>query len=315
LEDFAAGRPLDRVNRHTLPGGTTVTSEEITPLHFRYQIAGEEDFLLRLYLFDFPGWHVTLDDQTAERELGRPEGFIVVPVPAGRHVVEVDFGGTPARRLAYAVSALAAALAVGYGLLLRSNQALLPVPNTGSAAKTPGDKVGVLAVALVALAIGAANALLIEPLGWLRIQSPPLSAIPAQVNQYSQLGDQIALIGYDAPSGAGPGETVQVTLYWQALRTPETNYQVFVHLVDASGRLVVQSDALNPGGFPTENWPTEKYVRDEHTLALPPDLAPGQYRILVGLWLAVEGTRLAVVDPGGRTVGDSIELSQALVVE
>ncbi|MCA9989522.1 MAG: hypothetical protein KDE29_00825, partial [Anaerolineales bacterium] len=66
---------------------------------------------------------------------------------------------------------------------------------------------------------------------------------------YADFGGQIALIGYDAPAEARPGETIPITLYWQAQQPLQINYQVFVHLLLPDGRtLVAQSDKLNPAG-------------------------------------------------------------------
>jgi hypothetical protein len=167
----------------------------------------------------------------------------------------------------------------------------------------------------VTVALTGFNALFIEPRGWLRYESPPLTAIPATVDQFADLDGQFALIGYDAPETARASDSMALTLYWQALKDVDTNYQVFVHLVDADGELVAQSDRLNPGDFPTKNWPTDRYVRDAHELALPAGLEPGSYRLRVGLWLAEEGERLPVVNSAGRTIGDSIELEKSLAVE
>lgn len=315
LQDFTFERPLDRVNRHTLFSGTSVQSEEITPLHFRYQTDSDTDFLLRLYLFEFPGWQVTLDGQPAARELGRPEGFIVVPVPDGQHTVEVSFGDTAERRLAYLVSGISAALAIGYAFLLHSKRQMLPADDYVTQGTVRGAGSELLAIALVALGITVLNGVLIEPEGWLRSESPTLTAIPAQIDQFADLDGQVALIGYDAPERVRVGDSLPVNLYWQALRQLDTNYQSFVHLENSAGQLVAQSDALNPGAFPTENWPGDKYVRDEHELELPGDLAPGEYRLLVGLWLPAEGGRLQVVDANGRAVGDRVLLNNAIVVE
>ena len=163
--------------------------------------------------------------------------------------------------------------------------------------------------------IATANVLLLEPKGWIRLESADLTAIPAQNDHYAELGEQIALIGYDAPSTGASGSTVPFTAYWQALRPPEANYQVFVHLLDNRGQVVAQSDALNPGDFPTKRWPTDRYVRDEHDVILPGDLPAGEYQWSIGLWSAGEGRRLPVVDSAGLVLGDSVYLPGQLTIE
>ena len=98
------GETLDRVNRFTLPEGATVVTEEIRPLHIRYTMETPQKTQLRLFLFDFPGWQVKVDGEHVETELGRPEGFIVVPVPQGTHQIDVRFGSTMARQLGFFIS-------------------------------------------------------------------------------------------------------------------------------------------------------------------------------------------------------------------
>jgi hypothetical protein len=315
LADFFAGRTLDRVNRVTLPAATAVKSEQISPLKFRYEVKSDSDFLLRLFLFDFPGWEARIDGDVAATELGRPEGFLVVPVKAGEHVVEVTFGDTTARKVATAVSGLSLLLAGVYALWLRRNRSLLPESEFSPPVETVGGASELMVISAVVILLFGANALLVEPRGWLRLDSPNLSAIPAENDFYAELDGQFALIGYDAPERAISGSTVSFTAYWQALVPAENNYQVFVHLLDEQGQLVAQADALNPGEFPTERWPTDRYVRDEHDIVLADELPPGRYRWSIGLWLAEDGSRLPHVDDAGRVIDSSIYLPFDLTVE
>jgi hypothetical protein len=74
------------------------------------------------------------------------------------------------------------------------------------------------------------------------------------------------------------------------------------------GRLVAQSDRLNPGDFPTRRWSTEEYVVDAHRLTLPADLPPGEYMVSAGLWVQGEGWRLPLFDEGGNQIGDNVPL-------
>jgi hypothetical protein len=133
-------------------------------------------------------------------------------------------------------------------------------------------------------------------------------AEPAQTAVYADFGEQIALLGYDLGSDTvAPGETVDLSLYWQAQTELPINYQVFVHLLGPDG-LVAQSDKINPGDFPTRRWPLDKYVRDDHRLLLPEDLAAGVYTLATGVWVQDEGWRLPLLDEQGQQIGDSFLL-------
>lgn len=309
IADFYAGRPLDRVNRASLPAGTIVTGEEIRPLHTRYFVNAPKEFRLRLFQFDFPGWQVQIDGETAETELGLPEGFLVIPVPAGEHVVDVRFGSTPPRTLAWAISILALLATVVLAWVQR-----------GKATATPHEEAAFTQVDWVTLAsVGVVTAvfiLILNPLGWLHNNSTGYKTEAADTAVFADFGTQIALIGYDAPFRlAQPGDTLPLTLYWKAQQPQPINYQVFVHLLADDGSLVAQSDKLNPGDFPTRRWPLDKYVRDEHTLILPPDLAPGRYTVTTGLWNAAEGWRLPLFDPNENQLGDYFQLFTLEVVK
>ncbi len=122
-----------------------------------------------------------------------------------------------------------------------------------------------------------------------RTMAAPSVKQPAQAD----LG-VIRLIGYDfSTERLAPGATLAVTLYWQAQREMLNDYKAFVHLLDASGRLAVGSDAI-PANWtrPTTGWAAGEYVADLHTLVLPSNLPPGPYRLEVGMYDADTGVRL-----------------------
>jgi hypothetical protein len=304
------GREPDRVNRKALPPGVIVDTELIKPLHTRYQISAPEDFLLRLFLFQFPGWRVWVDGELVEPELGRPEGFIVVPVPAGEHVVDVAFGSTPPRTWGAALSLAALLATVGMAFVLWRR------PKTESVLVKPTRlfRLDWLALAVV-LGITAVFILVIEPSGWLRYESSGAAAESAQTPVFADFGEQIALIGYDVSTvKASPGDTIEVTLYWQAQRPLDINYQVFLHMLRPDGSLIQpQSDKINPGDFPTRRWPTDKFVRDTHTLALPSDFPQGVYTLSTGLWVQSEGWRLPLLNEDGVQIGDAFPVVTVVV--
>lgn len=305
---FMVDQPLDRVNRLSLPANTAVVSEELKPLHFRYTVQAPEKFLLRLFLFEFPGWQVRIDGELVEPELGRPEGFIVVPVPAGEHVVDVRFGATPARQLAWGVT--------GLSLLLAGVVAWRFGRRPGAVGEvhrlTRPDWLVLGAVGVVT----AVTLLFLVPLSVLHLNSTGFVAEPAQTQRFDDFGGQMALIGTDVSAEtAVPGDQVTVTLYWQAQTAMAINFQSFVHLLRSDGTLAAQSDHLNPGEFPTRRWSLEKYVRDVHVLQLPPDLPPGEYMVTVGLWVQAEGWRLPLLDASGSQIDDKATLFTLTVVD
>lgn len=115
------------------------------------------------------------------------------------------------------------------------------------------------------------------------------------------LGEQVRLLGYDVER-QDERNRVEVTLVWQALRPFDASYTVFVHLVDAAGAIVAQSDAVPADGYATTSWVPDEVVVDVHTLELPTEVADATYQLLVGMYDPVGGQRL----PARTTAGDAI---------
>lgn len=109
--------------------------------------------------------------------------------------------------------------------------------------------------------------------------------------------EQIRLTGYDLnTTQPTAGSELVFRPYWQATRRPDTNYSMFIHLYPAeTDDLKAQADGA-PGiaERPTLTWddPDELLMGTAHTLALPGDLAAGQYRMVVGLYDYSTGIRL-----------------------
>lgn len=313
VQDMQNGQLNDRVNRLTLGVDTTVNSITISPLNTRYFVTSSRDFLLRLFLFDFPGWQVTIDGVRATVELARPEGFIVVPISAGQHVVDVKFGNTPARNLALTISLISLALTVAFTIKLMKHPA-------GDEWNQPGydepNAFKLLPVLIVVVLIFLVSVLAVQPTGLLRYESVGQKVEIAEIQSNVNFGDQINLFGYDLPeSPALSGDELTFTAYWKTQEGVDINYQVFVHLMDANDNLVAQSDKLNPGDFPTKRWPSDKYVRDTHQLEVPENLPTGFYKWSIGLWVADNGWRLPVLGESGQQVGDSFIVPEVLEVK
>lgn len=97
---------------------------------------------------------------------------------------------------------------------------------------------------------------------------------------------ELALEGYELSAAElKPGSELEVSLLWRALEDPRTAYTVFLHMIGRDGERVAQRDELLLGGYyqPTV-WPEKEAVVDRHGLSLPANLAPGRYRLEVGLY-------------------------------
>ncbi|MFQ5885636.1 MAG: ArnT family glycosyltransferase [Anaerolineae bacterium] len=133
-----------------------------------------------------------------------------------------------------------------------------------------------------------------------------LSGQPSALSRSLQvsLGDQLLLLGYDLSSAtSSPGDDLYLTLHWQALKSTEKGYNIFICLQGETGRLWLEEGQPFDGFYPTKLWPPGEVLLDRHRLTLPLDLSLGRYQLAVGMRdpdsgevLAVEGEEGVVIE-------------------
>ncbi|HEX5691855.1 MAG TPA: glycosyltransferase family 39 protein, partial [Roseiflexaceae bacterium] len=147
--------------------------------------------------------------------------------------------------------------------------------------------------------------------------STPEPAVPLEAT----FGGELHLRGYslDLLGGAiRPGGTLPVTLYWQAAAPPTRDYTMFLHLCqDCTKPPLAQSDGPPLAGYPpagrTTTWLIGDPLHDERGLALPADLPPGRYTLLLGVYPAgdpAEAARLPVESAAEVSGGTRLVLAE-----
>ena len=128
----------------------------------------------------------------------------------------------------------------------------------------------------------------------------------------ASVGAEFELLGYRLsgmrqrePPRARPGETLNLTLYWQSQGPVERSYKIFTHLVGTEynpvtkGLLWAQDDQIPlEGAYPTNQWLPRIPLADHYKLAIPPNAPPGAYQLTVGMYTVADGQRLPVAGEG-----------------
>ena len=278
VESYFSGA-VDPVDRTTiLPGQVNVVGHAATSV--RLLVRAPTRMILPLYISAFDGWRAEIDSQEVPLTTS-DDGRLQVLVPAGVHDVLIHFGDTAARGIGWGLSLLAlfGLVAVTFGQ--REGQAADPAQSllllSVQEARIVGAILGALFLALPAL-VGRPGVF------WLQSPRGMVLERGTALQRYTQAG--IDILAYDlAASTVGAGDTLDLTLYWRAVRPPADNFQVTVSLINASnGQRAAQSYKRHVGGYPTTRWPMNRYVRDQHLLSLPADVSRGTYLLLVELW-------------------------------
>ncbi len=131
------------------------------------------------------------------------------------------------------------------------------------------------------------------------------------------LGDGVTLLGYDlSTEEIEPGDSLRLSLYWQATSDVREDYKVFTHLADGQDRIWGQKDSQPVEGlYPTSHWQPGRIIRDAYDIAVPDDTPAGQYVLFVGMYAPDSGERLpAFGENGQRLLADRIPLDQSITV-
>ncbi len=263
---FVKTQPIAPAPPRALP---SVTLQSDNPHAPAFRILTAEPFELSLHVFYFPGWQAYVDDAPTRTYPRGGLGLVSATVPPGDHVVRFRFEETWLRRGANLVSLLAFGAMMVCLFFARRR---------------------------VAFALLAALVLL----GALLIQTWKVSKT-FQVCR-ATLDARVTLIGYKTERAQ---ETLFVTLHWLALQEFAVDYASFAHLVDAQGALIAQSDGTPDQGLtPTTRWIPGEVITDRRALSLR-EAAPGDYRIIVGMYLPRED--------GFQNLGAPIELGTVRV--
>jgi hypothetical protein len=228
-------------------------------LSLRVQTDAEAPSSLVLHTFYFPGWLAAADGQSLPVEPIGPIGLARVQVPAGQHVVEVWFGETPVRQAAILASLGALAVVL-----------LLLVKGLG-----PGRALAGLTVVLV-VSIGP----------WLLHRAVTPTVRPAVQVLDVDVTPSARLVGVEpGQTIAARGDTISVTLLWQATSYSARDLQSGLRLVPAEGDQIVAERWARPDRerTPTGKWMVGELVPDTIQLRIPPTARPGSYRLLAGL--------------------------------
>ena len=152
------------------------------------------------------------------------------------------------------------------------------------------------------------------------LETLPVSApervfdLPAAAQPIGEsLADLVTLAAYELDTAVlQPGQSFNLTLYWQPEQVLAAGFTTFVQLIGPDGRPITQRDQIPANGSrPTSGWVPGELIRDDFTLTLPSDTPPGAYHLITGLYDSLTGARL----PLATRNGDAVTLPQTIEVK
>lgn len=314
-EALAAGQPLDRLDRASLPSGSQATLLTAGLLEDAYRVNLAQAATLRLRRFFFPGWQGWLDGQPLALTASEPFGLIEARLPAGEHELRLRYELTPPRRFGAFLTLIGLAGTLGLGLAgpmpqrpVRPTAPRLAIrrqpPSDGDCHPEPNPTAGWLAAAVAIVTLTAVMQFGIGPhTRWFRARSPVDAPRAMQHAVHARFANGIELLGYDlAEHAPRQGDTINVRLYWRTLIPQTANLRPFLHLDAITGEQTWANQTKTHGGDkPMTSWLPGFYVVDDYRLELPADMPAVVADLSVGL-LDATGDLAPLAAGGDRAV-------------
>lgn len=141
------------------------------------------------------------------------------------------------------------------------------------------------------------------------LQDAPLPAYVTDWQTAESAAPQIRLVSYQFPASVvQPGDTLNTILYFVNSAPIAENLNVIVRLVGPDGTEVAREEGW-PWGAATSTWPLGDVWPDGHALSIPPDAAPGIYRLDVAFNNPAAGELLTATQPStGQALGEFVAL-------
>lgn len=131
------------------------------------------------------------------------------------------------------------------------------------------------------------------------VRDPPVPKEPPEIEHPlpATFGDNLHLLGYDAPTAMTAGAHETVKLYWRLDHASGEDYGVTVRLVDANGMPWGQWSSIPVGNlFPVSKWPAGRAVVEQHLLPVEPGTPPGTFRLELSAYRAATNEPLPIAE-------------------
>jgi len=301
-----------------LPPTAKLTITNPYPLNYRATITLPESTQLTFNQFYFPGWRATLDDQPLNIKPHPETGLINFTLPSGTHKLEINFGNTPIRNVADAITLIALVMVIAY-CVFRIASRLSPISNPHSAFPIPHSPIPNLQSPAHPFILFIPFALIL-----LRLFTPftlsPFNGETISIGKpiNAKLSSGLNVLSVEFPSSIESGSEFDVILYVAPREYTLIEYRPRFDLLTPDGFFAINGDEAwvprwhrEPPG--TQYWGVGQYAQWARRIKIPNGTPPGDYQLRVNIFNRATLEPNSVVNDDGAFIAPYVSLGSIRV--
>jgi hypothetical protein len=280
----------------------------------RFQVRFDLPVRIELLTAYFPGWQAFGEDHVLNINRNPSSGLMSIDVPAMNGELTVILNSTPPRQAGWIISWSAAL--IGLGLTwVRFRQS--PPPSDEP------DTLTVEQTRLLSICVGgiiAALLLFATPASPFSLHARPGYGLDNAVSLRNATSSGLQALAYRINNiYFRPGDTIRLSLYWEALLPLTSDYKAQVYLRNIQQNTIWhRTDFYTPGDYPTNRWRRYQYIRDDYTIQLSGSIVPGTYEIMVEVFdcsvACGQQDRQNFFNSSGDIIGPSLGLPTRILI-
>ncbi len=319
-------------NRFLLSGYTTGNLNKVAPIvssprslinllehtahSDRLQVQFDVSTRLDILTAYFPGWSAFAGNRPLPLAKNPATGLMLVEVPAMSGEISIGLGTTPIRQSAWFVAGLALVCLLLITILRFQRDTPIYIPEVSLLPIAQMRLMGVSVLCFIGVILLGATSN--SPFN---LQARPGYGLDNAVSLLNITQAGLEAVAFRINSlFFRPGDTLDIDLYWETIRTLSQNYQVQIYLRDIDrGTRWHRTELETPGNYPTSRWRQYAYIRDHHAINLSNDILSGIYEITIEVYdcgvTCRPEDRLTFFDNNGRLLGQALVLPQTIRIQ
>lgn len=317
VNSYESNSPI-RYDEQQNNANTIVSLLETESHQQTYRILNETSTELEFIIPYFSGWQAFLNNRQLPTFAQSGNNMLVAQVPkADNEELTIRLSDTSIRSLSWTMS-LGGLIILGVLLFFRSRQNNEPI---GKIVETmPRSDVRLMLFMFVCLSIIIGLVTSETPL--IQVKNPPAFTLIQSLPLQSRTSSGFEATIFDlSDRDLQIGDSFDVTVYWQALTTLQSNYKSRVLLRDKTNQLIwYTGDVQYPGTIHSKRWIRNTFIEDTHHIVIPDTLIVGEYEILFEVYPCDNAgcnfnNPVTFFDISGNMIGKQLPIPLAITVQ